>query len=176
MAGESEPCERRRNCDAGYEGVGNREENRDEEAGEEAAGGPIRACGDRARGGASVWAKARIRSLLAHHTTVETEFAKPARRHRTHHDDEDILQDPQSELRAVLWYYQDETRCLREHQFMRIPLVFFLLLFAVLWYFIGFWIALMFTLIVYAAEHKPDLISAAIGLGLLLVLAVFVFG
>lgn len=59
---------------------------------------------------------------------------------------------------------------------MRIPSLFFVLFFAVLWYFIGFWLALIFTLVICAAEYKPDLISAAIGLGLLLVLAVVVFG
>jgi len=52
----------------------------------------------------------------------------------------------------------------------------FVLLFAVLWYFIGFWLALAVTLIGITAVVKPDLVFVAIGLGLLAVLAIAVFG
>ena len=52
----------------------------------------------------------------------------------------------------------------------------FVILFAVLWYFLGFWLAVAFTLIGIAAVFKPDLIFVAIGLGLLAVFAIAVFG
>lgn len=52
----------------------------------------------------------------------------------------------------------------------------FVLGFVVLWYFTGFWLALALTLIGVATVHKPDLVYAAIGLGLLYAALIFLFG
>jgi len=54
--------------------------------------------------------------------------------------------------------------------------VLFCIGFVVLWYFAGFWIALGLTLFGIVAVYKPDLIFAAIGLGLLYVCVLVLLG